>query len=651
MDSLVICPGCGRPHTLEEFHDSRFCRHCGKFLSYRDRVKTPVRKGSTNREWPLFPYEAYPPQLDFMTDIKAVMSRRGVLVAEACNGFGKTVCALASLLPLGKRIVYATRTHEQVRQVLHEVTRINQISRSKVKAVNLASRQHLCLNDKCRTLSVIEAGEACRVLREAEDCPYKTESGSLLRLPPVLSTATLRREGERRKLCPYFLSRRVVEDSMVIVAPYQYVFNEHIRALVKLDLANKILVFDEAHNADQISQDVLSATLSERGLNSARKELDAIHVSAEFVDELAALLERKASGDVVIDSSAQLYEDLKDAVKTESLVSFATTYANAVDEIRRYKMDRGVYPMCSLNGVLTFLTLVETSPRSSYVAVYGRRFPASNSVQYRCLEPSLAIKPVVEEAYGALIMSGTLAPIELFAEILGLEAAETRGYAAIADPENVRVIIDPYVTTRFAERSAAMIRRIGERLSPLVAKIPHGVLIFFPQKRLMMETLSQWRRIGVVKGAGGRPTLEGKRVFVEGSRAAENRRIVEEYKKTAVRGNGAVLCGVFRGRNAEGSNFPYEEARGVVLVGVPYADYSDPVVKAQMRYYNRRRQGLGGKWYLMDAFKAANQAMGRGIRHRDDWCNFILMDQRYQTHQAYISRWALANGVQTRPPR
>jgi len=52
---------------------------------------------------------------------------------------------------------------------------------------------------------------------------------------------------------------------------------------------------------------------------------------------------------------------------------------------------------------------------------------------------------------------------------------------------------------------------------------------------------------------------------------------------------------------------------------------------------------------VMDAFKAANQAMGRGIRHRDDWCNFILMDHRYQTHQTLISSWALVNGVQELP--
>jgi Rad3-related DNA helicase len=47
----------------------------------------------------------------------------------------------------------------------------------------------------------------------------------------------------------------------------------------------------------------------------------------------------------------------------------------------------------------------------------------------------------------------------------------------------------------------------------------------------------------------------------------------------------------------------------------------------------------------MDAFRAANQAMGRGIRHRDDWCHFYLMDRRYATHSRFISKWAVVNGI------
>ncbi|MFH0896624.1 MAG: hypothetical protein V1850_01055, partial [Candidatus Bathyarchaeota archaeon] len=319
LDQVFVCPKCGRSHTIEEFRDSRFCRSCGKFLSNRYRAEAPSVKGQMNRERQLFPYKPYPQQLEFMKDVKNVVGNRGILVAEACNGFGKTVCALATILPIGHKIIYATRTHEQVRQVLLEVERINQISETKFKAVNLASRQHLCLNDKCRKLSAIEALEACQVLREAGECSYKMEVESLPHLPPVLSTARLQMEGETRGVCPYFLARKAAEDCAVIVAPYQYVFNEHIRSMVKLDISDKVLVFDEAHNAEQVGQEVLSDALSERGLNSAKRELEAVEASSEFVDELVAFLERKVSGSVETEPGSKLHEGLKEVLEAEDL--------------------------------------------------------------------------------------------------------------------------------------------------------------------------------------------------------------------------------------------------------------------------------------------------------------------------------------------
>ena len=260
-------------------------------------------------EWPLFPYEPYPQQLEFMRDIKNVVGNQKILVAEACNGFGKTVCALASILPLGHGIVYATRTHEQVRQVLLEVERINQSSELKFKAVNLASRQYLCLNDKCRELVSMEASETCRILRKNGECKYRMDIGQLPDLPSVLSITILQSEGRDRGLCPYALARKAAEASAVIVAPYQYIFNEHVRSLVKLELSNKFLVFDEAHNADQIGQEVLSDSLSERALNNSKKELDAVDASSAFIDDLTAFLERQVAEETVIEHGSKLHKD------------------------------------------------------------------------------------------------------------------------------------------------------------------------------------------------------------------------------------------------------------------------------------------------------------------------------------------------------
>jgi Rad3-related DNA helicase len=157
----------------------------------------------------------------------------------------------------------------------------------------------------------------------------------------------------------------------------------------------------------------------------------------------------------------------------------------------------------------------------------------------------------------------------------------------------------------------------------------------------MNKCIDTWTRKGIIKSRGGQLYLGGKILFKEGRDATQNRDIVTKYKRMAVSIGGAVLCCVFRGRNSEGSNFPGEQARGIFLVGVPYANFGDPLVKAQMTFYDKQKRGLGNKWYTMDAFRAANQSLGRGIRGRDDWCHYWMLDRRYNEHKNLISKWAM----------
>lgn len=654
MAHIYICPRCSHAHSVEEYRESRFCSECGTYLPAKSRVSRAeydgrVKKTEGGAEG-VFPYVPYEQQLEFVKDIQRAVGNGGILVAEACNGFGKTVCALSALLPLGRRIIYATRTHEQVRQVLEEMGRINSKARAEHSAVNLASRHQLCLDERCGSLPASEGLEACRVLREEGRCRYRSDLKDYVpSLPPVLSIVDLRRHGRALRTCPYFLARRLAETSRVVVAPYQYVFDPAIRERVGLQLEGKILVFDEAHNADAIGLEVLSDTLSDRALSQAMKELDALERPAEFLEALKSYLEENVGSDKAAKPSKDLYEDLRRVLGGRSISSLVDSHSKFVDKIRTEKMKRGDPPICYLAGVLKFLSLVDCSPKESYVALCRKTASGLNLIEYRCLDPSLAIGPVLEEVQGSLIMSGTLAPIELYTEVLGIPKAETRTYSAIAKPENVQLLVDSSVTTRFSERGEAMTMRYGKRIAGIVASIPNGVLVFFPQKGLMLDALEKWRRIGIVEGRFDSSFLGEKRLYVEGEDASENRRIVEEYKRVAEH-EGAVLCCVFRGRNAEGSNFPDEQARGVILVGVPYADISDPTVRARIDYLNQKQKGLGERWYVMDAFKAANQAIGRGIRHREDWCNFMLMDQRYKSHLKMLSSWALAGRVNEIPP-
>ena len=592
----------------------------------------------------LFPYDPYPQQVDFMNDVEGVLGTGGTLVAEACNGFGKTVSALSALIPLEKPIVYATRTHDQVRQVLAEVERINEHSGASYTAVNLASRDHLCLNNDCRGLPSREAQELCGVLRKEEKCPYRSEiTEALTGLPRVLSVDALVSTGRRIRVCPYFLARRVAKTRRLLVCPYPYVFDPTIRLMTGLDLEGRFLVLDEGHNADQVGQETLSDTLSDRSLATASDELKAIGMNKAPLRRLEEHLAEVITDQPTLVNAEDAYHNIAHALGGD-LTAFMEHHTPAVEAIRARKEKAGEPPLSYLNGVLTFLELLMESRKDKYIAIYQKSGSGSNQLEYRCLDPSLAIKPVVEDSAGTLLMSGTISPLPLFAEVLGLHTAKLRSYPAIQTSDKIKMTIDPRVTTTYRDRSPEMLLKIGESTVEALKTVPNGSLIFFPQRGLMERSLEAWTKEGFIKVRGGRPYLAEKPLFREGRDARGNQETVNRYKASAVTPQGAVLTCVFRGRNSEGSNFPDDQCRGIILIGVPYANYGDPIVRAQIAYYDRRSMGLGNKWYTMDAYRAANQALGRGIRSRDDWCHYWLLDQRYAHHSDLITPWAKGAG-------
>jgi len=69
----------------------------------------------------------------------------------------------------------------------------------------------------------------------------------------------------------------------------------------------------------------------------------------------------------------------------------------------------------------------------------------------------------------------------------------------------------------------------------------------------------------------------------------------------------------------------------VYQIGIPYAYNKLAEVSLKMRYNDSKQSaGLlrGSEWYTVNAFRALNQALGRCIRHKDDWGAVLLVDER-----------------------
>ena len=76
---------------------------------------------------------------------------------------------------------------------------------------------------------------------------------------------------------------------------------------------------------------------------------------------------------------------------------------------------------------------------------------------------------------------------------------------------------------------------------------------------------------------------------------------------------------------------------------MPFAQWKDPKVQLKMEYLNKKSsKGIshinGRDWYNQEASRAVNQAIGRVIRHINDYGLILLVDKRYGEYRVKNER-------------
>ena len=108
---------------------------------------------------------------------------------------------------------------------------------------------------------------------------------------------------------------------------------------------------------------------------------------------------------------------------------------------------------------------------------------------------------------------------------------------------------------------------------------------------------------------GASPVLQ-HRLLVYSS-AKNKQEYLENYRLTT----DGILVGPTL---TEGIDLPNDECRFMIIMKCPYSLLTDKLVVAKMNLIPR--------WYQADAMKRIVQSLGRGIRHKDDWCVTYVLD-------------------------
>lgn len=277
-----------------------------------------------------FPFKPYPCQIQLMSKVirclKGLVVKKEHAILESPTGTGKTMSLLCSSIawlealkssvalksnsnytapdeltihtdkveepsPTDKPVVgegsipkiyFASRTHKQLSQVVRELRR----SGYTPNFVVLASRSQYCINDRVRRAKDIN--EACfeAITLDVNHCSFINKVEKFLQKDPTsalsLGVEELVEFGSQKSLCPYFMARELSEvHAEVVFCPFDYIVNPSIREAVGVNLEGAVVIFDEAHNIEDVCRDA-------GGIEATGGQLLAIKTEIEqYIDPIS----------------------------------------------------------------------------------------------------------------------------------------------------------------------------------------------------------------------------------------------------------------------------------------------------------------------------------------------------------------------------
>ncbi|XP_042348156.1 regulator of telomere elongation helicase 1 isoform X2 [Plectropomus leopardus] len=610
------------------------------------------------------------------------------------------------------KIIYASRTHSQLAQVISELK--NTSYRPKVCV--LGSREQLCINPEVmRQESNHVKVHMCRAKVSTRSCVYfnNTEEKSTDRdlVNSILDVEDLVKFGNKQRACPYYLSRSLKQQADVIFMPYNYLLDPKSRRAHNIELNKAVVIFDEAHNVEKTCEESTSFDLTPYDVASAITAVDRLLVeqakAAGHGDSITedSNVESLNSGLnlATVAKIKQILLDLEAAIDSyevpseqgitkpgifiyELLERAHLTYdskmavCEALEQITGYLTGQeGVFLNTSgLQKLANIIQLVfcgepsakdrqqQMQSNTAYFKVHIHRDTShqkksqstdvwasssskkqGNILSYWCFSPGFSMQDLVNQGVRCIILtSGTLSPLTSFTSEMRIKFPVSLENSHVIERDQIFVAIieqgpdgvplSSAYDRRFLPENMAS---LGNTVANLTRVVPHGLLVFFPSFPLMEKTLDFWR------ANGHADRIENvKPMFVEPKRKGTFTEVIDGYynKVRDPASKGGTFFAVCRGKASEGLDFADTFGRGVIITGLPFPPRMDPRVILKMQFLDemsrKKAPGLkylsGQEWYRQQAFRAVNQAIGRVIRHKEDFGAILLCDQRFKSSDA-----------------
>ncbi|KAI9221711.1 helicase C-terminal domain-containing protein [Blastocladiella britannica] len=289
------------------------------------------------------------------------------------------------------------------------------------------------------------------------------------------------------------------------------------------------------------------------------------------------------------------------------------------------------------------------------------------NVHFWCLHSGVAMRAIQRAgARSVLLASGTLSPMDGFAQEMGLHFPQQLENTHVVDSDQVLVGVvgagpdGVKLSSVYKMRDNKEYQRaLGGTVAQACGVAPEGCLGFFPSYAAMDTLTAAWSQQGVLDLLQRRKTVYKEPrdksdlvaevdAFAAAAYAATAQGQEAALESGAARSStqGAALFGVCRGKISEGIDFADYRGRLALILGIPYPSLADPRIELKRAYLDQaKRSGhgtlTGSDWYTQQAARAVNQAVGRVIRHRYDYGAILLLDDRFGggSIRNQLSKW------------
>ncbi|WCJ40717.1 hypothetical protein M5689_021626 [Euphorbia peplus] len=685
-----------------------------------------------------FPFEAYDCQLVYMEKVIQSLQTKCNALLESPTGTGKTLCLLCATLAWRKSlgpfvtgkierngrtagsksdnlpsdsgsadsapptIVYTSRTHSQLRQVIQELKR----STYRPKMTILGSREQLCIHDEVSLLRGKAQTNACHFVcrkRAKRQCThYSLVSDYVLHNPHLgdepVDIEDLVNIGKKFGPCPYYVTKELHKVVDILFAPYNYLIDRNYRKTLNIDWDNSILIFDEAHNLESLCADAASFDLSAGLLTACISEANScIDLSivrtgksndkSQNPDNYAILkaillkLEKRIA-EVPIESKDlgftkpgpyiyELLADLNITYETAPKLIEIVEQAALLLEEDKQMTDKGTLSRLEIIGDI--LNIIFRDKRNAHANSYRVHVQevveagGSDSVKGKtrtlswwCFNPGVAMEEFSKLGVGSIILtSGTLSPMDSFAYELKLPFPIRLENPHVISSNQIWagiVKVGPSgraFNSSYRNRDSLEYKQeLGNAVVNFSRLVPDGLLVFFPSYYLLDQCVECWKNVSLANSTTiWERICKLKKPVVEPRQSSLFTVAIQDYmaKLSDRSTSGAVFFAVCRGKVSEGLDFADQAGRAVMVIGMPFAARHDPKVRLKREFLDDQaclQRGTcktlkGEEWYTQQATRAVNQAVGRVIRHRYDYGAIIFCDERFANlnSQSQISLW------------